>query len=82
VGGLLAALLLAALRVDLIRVRYALGEAMKAEQTLLDERARLIAEVRELRDPRRLAEFAARMGFERPNRVIEVPVSARMSPRP
>jgi hypothetical protein len=82
VGGLLAALALAALRVDLIRVRYALGEAMKEEQTLLDERARLIADVRELRDPSRLAELAARMGFERPERVIEAPGSAPTSPRP
>jgi hypothetical protein len=82
VGGLLAALALAALRVDLIRVRYALGEAMREEQALLDERARLIADVRKLRDPSRLAEFASRMGFERPERVIEMRASAPPSLRP
>ncbi len=77
-----AALAIAALRVDLIRVRYALGEAMREEQALLDERARLIADVRKLRDPSRLAEFAGRMGFERPERVIEMRASAPPSLRP
>jgi len=81
-GALLAGLALAALRIDGIRVRYALGEAMKQEQALLDERARLTADVRALRDPRRLAGFATRMGFERSERVIDVPTQTPGSDRP
>lgn len=82
VGALLAALALAALRVDGIRVRYALGEAMRQEQTLLDERARLTADVRALRDPSRLAGFATRMGFEHPEHVVEVHTEVSGSDRP
>ena len=66
VGALLAALCLAALRVDLIRQRYELAAAMRTEKELLEERRLLTAEVRRLRDPGRLAELAAARGFVRP----------------
>jgi cell division protein FtsL len=81
-GALLAALALAALRVDLIRVRYALAEVMREEKVLLEERRRLTADVRALRDPSRLAEIAKRMGFERPARVIELRAPAALDRRP
>ena len=72
VGALLAALCLAALRIDLIRQRYALAAAMREEKELLEEHHLLTARVRSLRDPARLARLAHRLDFERPKRVIEI----------
>jgi hypothetical protein len=83
IGVLLGALGLAALRVDGIRQRYALAAAMREEKDLLEERARLTAEVRSLRDPARLTRLANRREFERPERIIELerpPVSAGARP--
>jgi hypothetical protein len=72
VGALMAALLLAALRIDLIRQGYDLAAAMREEQELLGEQHVLTARVRSLRDPARLALLARRLHFERPERVIEL----------
>jgi hypothetical protein len=69
-GLLLAGLALAALRVDGIRVRYALSTANREEKALEAERAQLLVRVRELRHPERLAAEARRLGLERPERVI------------
>lgn len=72
-AGLLAAGLgLAALRVDLIRVRYALADALREEAALRAARAELLVEVRRLRDPARLAALAQRAGLSRPERLIEL----------
>jgi hypothetical protein len=71
-GVLLAALAIAALRVDLIRVRYGLGEAMKEEKALLEQERTLRAELGALRDPNRLARLAPRYGLARPVRVLEL----------
>jgi len=73
IGGLIATLGLTALRVDLIRQRYALAAAMREEKHLLEEQRILTAQVRSLRDPARLAEIAQGLGFERPARVIQLP---------
>ena len=70
-GALLAALALAALRVDLIRIRYGLGQAMKEEGELLERDRTLRARVGSLRDPIRLARLAPRYGLARPARVLE-----------
>ena len=72
VGCLIAALGLAALRVDIIRLRYGLATAIAEEDRLRDERSRFIAKVGQLRDPARLREFAARLDLAAPNRVIDL----------
>ena len=46
---LVVALGVSALRIDLLRIRYALGEAIAEEQRLLDEQRSLTAEMRRLR---------------------------------
>ncbi len=62
-GAVCAALLLVALRMDSVRLRYALAEAVRAEQGLLDEQRSLIVEVRQLRDPRRLEGLGRELGL-------------------
>jgi hypothetical protein len=77
-----AALALAALRVDLIRVRYGLGQAMREEKALLEQGRALRARVGSLRDPIRLARLAPRYGLARPTRVLDLPVAPAANPRP
>jgi hypothetical protein len=72
VGALMAALCLAALRIDLIRQGYALAAAMREEKQLLEEHHVLTARVRGLRAPARLTLLASHLNFERPERVIEL----------
>ncbi len=74
VAGLVLALGIAALRVDLIRMRYALADGLAAEQSLLEEQRRLTAEMRGLRDPSGLARRARELGFVHPERVIDLDV--------
>jgi hypothetical protein len=81
-GLLVAALALAALRVDLIRVRYGLGEAMREEKELLEQGSTLRARVGALRDPTRLARVAPRYGLARPARVLELPGRPAPDTRP
>ena len=69
------ALGVSALRIDLLRIRYALGEAIAEEQRLLDEQRSLTAEMRRLRDPVQLAERARRLGFVRPEQLIDLPAA-------
>jgi hypothetical protein len=83
VGALIAALCLAALRVDLIRQRYDLAEAMNTEKQLLEQKRLLTAQGRRLRDPARLARLAAERGFVRPERLIDIkPLDVAAGPRP
>jgi hypothetical protein len=81
-GALLAALALTALRVDLIRVRYGLGQAMREEQALREQDRALRARVGALRDPTRLARLAPRYGLARPARVLELRGGAAPNARP
>ncbi len=76
-GLALGALCLVALRVDILRTRYALAEALALEQQLLSERRDLTVEMRRLRDPARLATLARKRGFVRPERVIDLELPAR-----
>ncbi len=71
-GILLAALGLAALRIDLIRVRYGLVEAVREEKGLLEARRVLRARLGTLRDPTRLARLAAKLQLARPERELEL----------
>jgi len=67
--AVVAALGIAALRIDLIRVRYGLADAVRQERALLEERRVMLGQVRELRDPQRLAQLAQERGFVRPVRI-------------
>jgi hypothetical protein len=75
-AGLLAGLSLAALRMDLFRIRYQLADLGRVEKTLREEKNRLTVEMRQLRDPARLAARAEELGFTRPERVIDLPLGS------
>ena len=79
--ALLCALGLVALRTDILRTRYALGELVREEQTLLQQHSQLSARLESLRDPTRLAELAEKRGFERV-RVIELRPEIARQDRP
>ena len=70
---LVTALGIAALRVDLIRVRYGLADALRAEKALLEERREALAQSRALRAPSRLAAAATERWLVRPDRIIALP---------
>jgi hypothetical protein len=71
---------IAALRIDILRVRYALGEAVSEEKALVLELRSRSAELESLRDPSRLAELAREQGFRRPDRLLVVAPQAADSP--
>jgi hypothetical protein len=73
--ALSAALSIAALRVDLIRVRYGLADALGAEKVLLQERREALAALSARRDPARLAPLAKKRGLVRPSRILELPAA-------
>ncbi len=79
-AALVLALGVAVLRVDLIRMRYALADGLATEQRLLEEQRKLTAEMRQLRDPSDLAEHARAMGFVHPERVIDLPAPDAAAP--
>ena len=70
-GIFLAAMALAALRTDNLRMRYDLTETIAEESQLREQQRVLQAEVGELRDPARLAQLAIGLGLSRPERVID-----------
>jgi hypothetical protein len=73
IGGLLAALFLAALRVDLIRIGYGMAAAVREEKALLEVRRGHTAALRKLRDPVRLMRLATAQGLKPPERSVELP---------
>ncbi len=75
IGCLVAGLGIAWLRVDLIRVRYGLADALHEEKVLLEQQRKGRARVRALRDPTRLAQLAERYGLARPERIIDLPAA-------
>lgn len=77
VTGFACAFAIAALRIDILRVRYALGEAVTEEKALVQELRRQAVELEALRDPSRLAELAHERGFRRPERIIELHAGTR-----
>ncbi len=70
---LITALGIAALRIDLIRTRYALAAATERENALIEQQRALIAHRRQLRDPVALAVQARRRGFRPAARIFSVP---------
>jgi hypothetical protein len=71
--ALIAALGVVALRIDMLRIQYALGEMIEEEKSLQAEKRILTASMRKLRDPARLADRARKLGFVRPERLIDLP---------
>jgi hypothetical protein len=70
VGGVFAALAIAHVRVELIGQGYKRYSAVERLQALEEEKRTLTANVRELRDPARLAKLAREMELSRPDSVI------------
>jgi hypothetical protein len=64
---------LVALRGEIQRLAYELGDAMQTEAQLQGRERAAQAAVRELRDPRRLRELASARGFVVPEHVILLP---------
>jgi hypothetical protein len=77
VATLLSLLSLAALRVSILRTRYALGATLQRETELLGRERSAAVAAREERDPRRLREIAEERGFVRPERVIDMSAEGR-----
>jgi len=73
---------IAALRIDILRVRYALGEAIGEEKALQQQLRRQAAELEALRDPSRLAQLARDRGFRRPDRIVDLSAAAPGSDGP
>ncbi len=71
--ALVAALGVSSLRIDLIRVRYAMASALEAEDALLAEQRRLIVHRLQLRDPVELAVRARALGFRPAARTLSLP---------
>jgi hypothetical protein len=76
VGALAAALMVASLRVSILRLRYQLSAAVSEETQLLERQRAVTVELRELRNPTRLRKLATELGFARPERVIQLSVPA------
>jgi hypothetical protein len=72
VACIVAALMIAGLRIDLLRKSYASAAAVSEEQTLEEEKQRLLVKMRALRDPADLVAHAQKLGFGHPERVIDL----------
>lgn len=68
--ALVTALSIAALRIDLIRIRYAMASVVERETELREEQRNLIVRRRQLRDPTELAAQARLRGFRPAAQVI------------
>ncbi len=68
--ALIAALGVAVLRIDLIRIRYAMASVVERETELLEEQRALTVRRRQLRDPTELAVQARARGFRPPRQVF------------
>lgn len=69
----LASLAVAAVRIDLIRTRYAVSAVLVRENELIEEQRALIVRRRQLRDPVELAMQARERGFRPPAHVVSLP---------
>ena len=77
VALVLSLLSLTALRIAIIRTGYALGAVLQRETELRTRERSAAVAVRTERDPRKLRELAGRLGFARPERVIDLADEAR-----
>ena len=79
--GFACALALAALRIDILRTRYALGAAIREEKALVQQQRQQTATLEALRHPSRLVEIAEKRGFAPPRHVIDLRKSSRSEPK-
>jgi hypothetical protein len=71
-ASVLSLLALAALRVSILRTRYALAATLQHETELRGRERSAAVAAREQRDPHKLRELATDLGFARPERVIDL----------
>jgi hypothetical protein len=71
-ASVLSLLALAALRVSILRTRYALAATLQHETELRARERSAAVAAREQRDPHKLRELATGLGFARPERVIDL----------
>jgi len=64
---------LVALRTEVLKLRYELSHQLERENSLDAQQRDLRVRMRQLREPRLLAQHAAKRGFARPDRVIDLP---------
>lgn len=77
-----AAFGLVALRTEILKLRYELAHQLERESALGAQQRDLTVHMRQLREPHQLAQTAARLGFERPERVIDLlPTAVEVPPR-
>jgi hypothetical protein len=74
--GIIAALCIVGLRIDLIRMGYARAEALKIEQTLRQQERDLTLKKGRLSKHVRLIEEAQRRGFEQAGSIIDLPIAS------
>ena len=68
----LAGLGIVGVRSDVMRIRYALSEAMAEEKRLRVEHNASTVEMRRLRSPARLSSLAQELGFRRPEKIVDL----------
>lgn len=73
VAGVAGALFLAVLRMDVIRMGFALAENFEEELRLAEVERRLTVRMRQLRDPATLSKRAHELGFRRAEHLIDLP---------
>lgn len=76
----LAALLLAGLRMNIIRLRYDVATGLSLEQELLAEKRDMTVSLLRLREPKLLSELAVERGFATPGRVINLYAPSTIRP--
>ena len=74
IAVLIAAFALTSLRTEVLKLRYEVAHQLEREQELRATQGELTVQMRRLREPRQLAQRAAKLGFERPQRVIDLPL--------
>ena len=72
VAALVGALFLTSLRMDVIRMRFAVAESFEQELHFEELKRRLIVRMRELRDPATLSRRARELGFRRAEHQIDL----------
>lgn len=71
-AAVVGAMFLAVLRMDVIRMRFALAQSFAEELRLEDVKRERTVRMRQLRDPAVLARNARRLGFRRAERLIDL----------
>ena len=75
-----SAFALVALRTEVLKLRYELANQLERERALDAQQRDLTVRMRQLREPRALAERADELGYGLPERVIDLPAAPRETP--